>query len=127
MKRNHEAEVGLPPREFTTAHDMDARLRTEGDWVAVKGTGSMAPYIPAGDPKATVAWVKVENCDFESLNKNELVVFNTENFGLILHQLAKKTAAGWITSGLHNSNYDSTRVYPENFRGRVVKTYILIP
>ena len=87
----------------------------------------MAPYIPAGDPKATVAWVKVENCDFESLNKNELVVFNTENFGLILHQLAKKTAAGWITSGLHNSSYDSTRVYPENFRGRVVKTYILIP
>ena len=126
IHRHREAESSMPIPEFISAHDMDAKLREEPDWVAIKGTGSMAPYIPASeDPKKIVAYVRVERCDFNDLRKNNLVVFNTQTFGLILHQLAQKTAAAWVTTGLHNHNYDSTRVYPENFRGRVVKTLIL--
>ena len=58
------------------------------------------------------------------LGAGDLIVFSTAK-GNVCHQLATLTAAGWITSGLHNSSYDTTRVYPETFVGRVVKTYIV--
>lgn len=114
-----------PPRVEISASQVDKLLREESNLVAVRGTGSMAPYIPAGDPNKIVAWVKVERCEFDELLIGQIVVFDTAKFGLILHRLAQKTAAGFITSGDHNHNYDSSRVYPENFRGRVVKTYVL--
>lgn len=113
-----------PPREFVEAYEVDGLLR-EHKLIAVKGTGSMAPYIPAGDPSKNVAWVIVEECEFDALKKGDIVVFEVEPYGFILHRLALKTAAGWITSGDHNFSYDSTRVYPENFRGRVTYTYVL--
>jgi hypothetical protein len=127
--QHHRAALeSMPVPKTSTRHDMDARLRSSSDWVAIKGTGSMAPYIPAHkDPTRIVAYVRVVRCDFDSLKKHMLVVFDTDRFGLILHQLSQKTAAGWVTSGLANHNYDTTRVYPENFRGKVVETYILEP
>ena len=115
---------GLPPRSYVYPHEIDEMLRKER-LIAVKGTGSMAPYIPAGDPTKRVAWVRVEACDFSELKRGDLVVFETQQQGLILHQLSQKTAVGWITSGLNNHSYDSTRVYPENFQARVVHTYVL--
>lgn len=113
-----------PPRVFVESYEVDELLR-EHKLVAVKGTGSMAPYIPAGDPTKNVAWVKLEECEFDVLKKGDIVVFEVEPYGYILHRLALKTAAGWITSGDHNFAYDASRVYPENFRGRVVLTYVL--
>jgi hypothetical protein len=112
----------LPPSQPVAPHEIDGMLREGYPLVAVLGTGSMQPYIPAGEGR--VAWVMVERCDFRVLGKGDLVVFRTPS-GNILHQLAQLTAAGWITSGLHNASYDTTRVYPETFVGRVVKTYIL--
>jgi hypothetical protein len=97
-------------------------LREGYPLVAVLGTGSMQPYIPAGEGR--VAWCMIERCDFKLLNRADLVVFRTPS-GNVVHQLAELTAAGWITSGLHNSQYDSTRVTAETFVGRVVKTYLL--
>ncbi len=112
----------LPPSTTVAPHEIDGMLREGYPLVAVLGTGSMQPYIPAGEGR--VAWCLIERCDFRVLGKGDLVVFRTPK-GNILHQLAQLTAAGWITSGLHNSSYDTTRVYPETFVGRVVKTYII--
>jgi len=122
IQRHRSMIKALPPSFTVAPHEIDGMLREGYPLVAVLGTGSMQPYIPAGDGR--VAWVMVERCDFRVLGKGDLVVFRTPS-GNILHQLAQLTAAGWITSGLHNSSYDTTRVYPETFVGRVAKTYII--
>ena len=124
IQRHRTMVKALPPSQDVAAYEIDGMLREGYPLVAVLGTGSMQPYIPAGEGR--VAWIMVERCDFRVLGKGDLVVFSTPK-GNIVHQLAQLTGAGWITSGLHNSSYDSTRVYPENFIGRVVKTYILKP
>ena len=122
IQRHRSMVKALPPYQPVAPHEIDAMLREGYPLVAVLGTGSMQPYIPAGEGR--VAWVMIERCDFNLLSKGDLVVFRTPKCN-ILHQLAQLTAAGWITSGLHNSNYDNTRVHPETFVGRVVKTYVL--
>jgi hypothetical protein len=122
IQRHRSMVKALPPSQPVAPHEIDGLLREGYPLVAVLGTGSMQPYIPAGEGR--VAWVMVERCDFRVLGKGDLVVFRTPQ-GNIVHQLAQLTAAGWITSGLHNASYDTTRVYPETFVGRVVKTYII--
>ena len=122
MKRNKDMVKALPPSSYIAPHEIDAMLREGYRLVAIMGTGSMQPYIPAGEGR--VAWVLVDRCDFRLLGAGDLIVFSTPK-GNVCHQLATLTAAGWITSGLHNSSYDTTRVYPETFLGRVVKTYIV--
>ena len=122
IQRNRSMIKALPPSSTVAPHEIDGMLREGYPLVAVLGTGSMQPYIPAGDGR--VAWVMIERCDFRVLSKGDLVVFRTAK-GNILHQLAQLTGAGWITAGLHNASYDTTRVYPETFVGRVVKTYII--
>jgi hypothetical protein len=122
INRHRSMIKALHPAQTVAPHEIDGMLREGYPLVAVLGTGSMQPYIPAGD--GVVAWVMIERCDFKLLAKGDLVVFRTKR-GNILHQLAQLTAAGWITSGLHNSTYDDSRVCPEAFVGRVVKTYIL--
>jgi hypothetical protein len=112
----------LPPSFTVASHEIDGMLREGYPLVAVLGTGSMRPHIPAGD--GIVAWCMIERCDIKLLSRGDLVVFRTKQ-GNILDQLAQLTASGWITSGLHNSGYDSTRVTADNFVGRVVKTYIV--
>ena len=94
--------------------------------VAVLGTGSMQPYIPAGkeDSREIVAYVQVERIAFGRVRKGDLIIFRYGNLH-ILHQLAAKDKDGWIASGLHNERYDYPRVTAENFVGRVVKTYLL--
>ena len=122
IQRHRSMVKALPPSFTVATHEIDGMLRGGSPLVAVLGTGSMQPYIPAGE--GVVAWVMIERCDFKLLNKGDLIVFRSKH-GNILHQLAQLTAAGWITTGLHNASYDTTRVYPETFVGRVVKTYIL--
>ena len=122
IQRNRSMVKALPPSVNVSAYEIDAMLREGYHLVAIMGAGSMQPYIPAGEGR--VAWVLVDRCDFRLLGAGDLIVFSTPK-GNICHQLATLTAAGWITSGLHNSSYDQTRVYPETFVGRVVKTYIV--
>lgn len=122
IQRHRSMVKALPPSFTVAPHEIDRMLREGYPLVAILGTGSMQPYIPAGEGR--VAWCMTERCDFNLLGKGDLVVFRTPS-GNILHQLAQLTAAGWITSGLHNSKYDNTRVTAEIFVGRVVKTYII--
>jgi hypothetical protein len=122
IQRHRSMVKSLPPSFTVAPHEIDGMLREGYPLIAVLGTGSMQPYIPAGE--GVVAWVMVERCDFRVLGQGDLVVFRTPS-GNVVHQLAQLTSAGWITSGLHNSSYDTTRVYHETFVGRVVKTYII--
>jgi len=112
----------LPPSYTVVPHEIDGMLREGYPLVAVLGTGSMQPYIPAGEGR--VAWVMIERCDFRVLGQGDLVVFRTPS-GNVVHQLSELTAEGWTATGLHNSHYDPTRVTAETFVGRVVKTYLL--
>ena len=112
----------LPPFQFVAPHEIDGLLRKGYPLVAVLGTGSMQPYIPAGN--GVVAWAMVTSCDFRTLGKGDLVVFRTP-IGNVIHQLAQLDGDGWITTGLHNNGYDSTRVTRDTFVGRTVKTYLL--
>ena len=122
IQRHRSMVKALPPSFTVAPHEIDGMLREGYPLVAVLGTGSMQPYIPAGEGR--VAWVMVERCDFKLLAKGDLVVFRTPT-GNIVHQLAQLTASGWTATGLHNSSYDSTSVTANNFVGRVVKTYII--
>ena len=122
IQRHRSMIKALPPSFTVAQHEINGMLREGYPLVAVLGTGSMQPYIPAGEGR--VAWCLIERCDFRVLGKGDLVVFRTKQ-GNILHQLAELTPEGWITTGLHNSNYDTTTVSIDNFIGRVVKTYIV--
>lgn len=113
----------LPPVENIHSYEVDAMLRNGYHVVSILGTGSMQPYIPEGD--GVVAWCLIDQCDYSLLGEGDLVVYDNGKFN-VLHQLACLTNDGWIASGLHNKDYDETRVVRSNFRGRVVKTYVLI-
>jgi hypothetical protein len=122
IQRHRSMVKALPPSFTVAPHEIDGMLREGYPLVAVLGTGSMQPYIPAGEGR--VAWCMIDRCDFRVLGKGDLVVFRTPS-GNVVHQLSELTAEGWTATGLHNSHYDSTRVTAETFVGRVVKTYLL--
>ena len=122
LKRHYFMVKALPPSSTVAPHEIDGMLREGYPLVAVLGTGSMQPHIPAGT--GVVAWCMIERCDFRVLGKGDLVVFRTPK-GNVVHQLAQLTSSGWTAAGLHNSGYDSTSVTASNFVGRVVKTYIV--
>lgn len=113
----------LPPVERIYAYEVDEMLRKGYPMIAILGTGSMQPYLPAGE--GIVAWAVLENCDYDLLGEGDLIVYHHNGIN-ILHQLSLLTDEGWIASGLHNVRYDYARVTREMFRGRVVKTFILI-
>jgi hypothetical protein len=114
----------LPPSEKTTSAQVQLMLVSGADLIGVLGTGSMVPYIPAGNPNKIVAWVQIERVDFSELESGDLVVYR--EIGLnILHQIVDKNKNGWSASGLGNERYDRFLVTKENFSGRVAKTYIL--
>jgi len=112
----------LPPSYKIQSYEIDGMLREGYPLVAILGTGSMQPHIPAGE--GVVAWCMIERCDFRLLSKGDLVVFRTED-GNVVHQLANLTSAGWTASGLNNPSYDFTKVTNSNFVGRVVRTYVI--
>ena len=112
----------MPPITEVSHHDINQMLRDGADLVAVRGTGSMRPLIPAGD--GIVAYALVERCDYSQLKRDNLVVFSTTK-GNVIHQLAQATPQGWITSGSANGAYDAGRVTASNFHSRAVQIYTL--
>lgn len=124
LERQHRAVAALPPVEYVTHEDMQALLVSGRKLVGVLGTGSMAPYIPKGDPRKIVAYAELEGSDFGDLHVGDLVVYRSARGGVI-HQVSSKDNDGWIVSGLNNKFYDATRVVRSNFSGRVVRTFVL--
>ncbi len=106
--------------------DVDSMLRSHSNVVAIKGTGSMRPLIPAGKPDEIVAWAVVNNShDFALLVTGDVVVFEHKNGSLIIHELNVLDGEGWISSGSYNKFYDSNRVTRKNLRGVVTLIYKL--
>lgn len=106
--------------------DVDAILREHRNVVAVKGTGSMRPLIPAGKPTEIVAWAILDKTkDFNLLEAGMVVVFSQKNGTFIIHELNTLDKDGWISSGSYNGFYDSGRVTRENLRGVVTLIYKL--
>lgn len=123
-------ERGLPPRVECAGQAAAARQAYAfagdhgGDVIAVLGTGSMAPYIPAAAPGAdplrtVVAYVvAAPRATFADIRPGALVVYRAAWSAAhpVLHQAASRDAAGWIMSGLHNPEYEARwRVTPANF------------
>lgn len=125
IKEQHNRQAALPvPKTVSSAEIQLMIAMWDKDLIAVKGTGSMRPYIPGGDDEATVAYVEIERVSFGTLKENDLVVYRAPDTN-ILHQLVDRDSDGWIVSGLHNRYYDDLRVTADNYVGRVVHTYIL--
>jgi len=123
MKRNKTALEAMPVPVWIERYQVDEILREQANAVRVLGTGSMRPTIPAGRHDEVVAIVIYEPCpDFDSLRVGKPVIFKHPS-GLIVHQLAKLTPSGWVTTGSANAGYDTGTVTKENLRGLVVKIY----
>jgi hypothetical protein len=120
------AKSALPPR-YEVATLRDARLRAGSQCVAVLGSGSMRPYIPASsDPSRIVAYASTENTPYQDLQKGELVIYRWKG-GFILHQIVARQGDSWISSGLGNPRYDAEHVTRETYARRVVRVYVIKP
>ena len=83
--------------------------------IPVLGTGSMAPYIPPAptgrDPlDVVVAYVTPRSgATFDDITEGALVIYRPQwaSGKNVIHQAAKRTAGGWIMSGLHNERSES--------------------
>lgn len=114
------------PRIIDVApYEIDSILRLYSNVVAIRGTGSMQPLIPAGKPDEIVAWAVVDNIDFALLGAGDVVVFTHKDDGLVIHELNLLDGEGWISSGSYNKSYDSGRVTRKNLRGVVTLIYKL--
>ena len=122
LRRQSAAVASLPPTQLAQLHEIQHLLIAGADLVAISGTGSMRPYLPAG--VGIVAYAQLERVSFDQLQAHDLVAFRAPH-GNILHQLARPDNGDWIATGLNNAHYDATRVSADNFIGRVVKTYVL--
>jgi hypothetical protein len=118
------AKSALPPR-FEVAALRDARLLAGPHCVAVLGTGSMRPYIPASaDPRQIVAFAALENTPYAELQKGELVVYRWRG-SYVIHQIVAQQGDNWISSGLANRRYDAQHVTLETYYRRVVRVYVI--
>lgn len=124
--------LGLPPRIVVADQATGQRLASEwtraqgGMWHPVLGTGSMAPYIPPGDPKAVVAYaVTKRDGTFASVTPGALCIYRWGALS-VLHQAAAQAGAGWTMSGLHNARHDIVMT-AENFTGIVDRVYVWNP
>lgn len=127
-------ELGLPPRDESDRTQAAALLAANG-WAlannggtiaAVLGTGSMAPYIPAGDPAQVVAYAVTRNgATFDDVTPGAVCVYrhSASPVGVTIHGAAERTGSGWVMSGLHNSRSD-IRMTRENFVGIVVRVFV---
>lgn len=124
--------AGLPPR-IVCATQEEARAAAGPTAIAVLGTGSMAPYIPAAapgrDPLATVVAYLVPDANlvFTDIRPGRIVVYKPDWSPIyaVAHGAASQDAAGWIMSGLHNRDYEArTRVNTDNFLAIVASVYV---
>jgi hypothetical protein len=120
------AKSALPPR-YEVATPREARLLAGPQCIAVLGTGSMRPYIPASpDPRQIVAYASTEKTPYAELQKGELVVYRWQG-GFIVHQIVARQGDSWISSGLSNRRYDALHVTRETYDCRVVRVYVIKP
>lgn len=124
---NMDKPVKKHPRVIEIeSYEIDAILRSYSNVVAIRGTGSMRPLIPAGKPDEIVAWAILDNSkDFALLEQGLVVVFDSGKNGLIIHELNQLDKDGWISSGSYNGFYDAGRVTRTNLRGVVISIYKL--
>lgn len=133
-------EIGLPPRDEVAQTRNEAFVRAQewaaangGEVVAVLGTGSMAPHIPAApegvDPLSYVAaYVVLETGGtWSGIAKGRPCVYRPvwAKGGRVLHGAAQRDGGGWIMSGLANPRSESwERMTPEKFDGIAARTFV---
>jgi hypothetical protein len=122
MYRDKAARAAMPVPIWIERYEVDGILRSNANAVLIRGTGSMRPTIPAGRHDEIVAVAIYEPRAVESLKVGQCVIFKHPS-GLIIHQLAKLTPSGWVTTGSANMGYDTGTVTQANLRGVVVKIY----
>lgn len=133
VSRRHQADLvaGLPPRIACT--DQAAALVQAGPTaIPVRGTGSMAPYIPPAAPglvplDTVVAYVVLDPAaTYESVSVGALVLYTAGwTSHHVLHQAALKDGLGWIMSGLHNERSETwERLTPASYKGTVARVYV---
>lgn len=126
---HREMEDKLPERVTyaTQAEAMDAAItdaKPGSRLGLVRGTGSMAPFIPGGRPKEIVAYTMSRpKARFEDVKKGDLCAWGNGDV-LILHQAAQKIGDGWKMSGYNNARFDGPLMTAENFGGIVEKIYL---
>lgn len=126
----HTLTSNLPPR-IECRDEAEARTLAGPAAIAVLGTGSMAPFIPAAlpgqDPRKTVvAYAVIEPATYADIQAGDLCIYETEwTPGLVMHPAAMKDFGGWIMSGTGNARSEARwRVTPANFRGIVARVYV---
>lgn len=127
-------EKGLPPKDTSAANRAEGFLlasdfatKNGGEIYGVAGTGSMAPYIPAGLPTDVVAYaVTRKDATIRDVVPGDVCLYKRDDAaykGLVIHGAATFTSAGWIMSGLHNSRRDILMT-EANFVGIVAKVFV---
>ncbi len=130
--------AGLPPR--VVCADRQAAMDEAGAWaranggvvIAVLGTGSMAPYIPAAPAgeaprKFIAAYVVMLPGGYNDIKRGKLCIYRAEWDAklYVLHQAAQSDGLGWVMSGLHNSRSEPQwRVTPANFIGITARVFV---
>jgi len=129
---------GLPLREtcenrFDALAKAGAFARASGGVViAVLGTGSMAPYIPAAPPDANprewiAAYAVTAPATFADIRPGSLCLYRAEwsPSVSVIHQAAQRDSLGWVMSGLHNPRSEPQwRVTPANFIGITARVFV---
>lgn len=124
-------EAGLPSR-VVCASQAEALAQAGPGSVAVLGTGSMAPYIPASraglDPLTTIVAyvVLVPGAGIADVKKGDLCIYVPVWAGRnVMHQAAEFDNGGWIMTGLNNREFEnSERMTGDKFVGVVARTYV---
>lgn len=65
----------------------------------------------------------VENKDFEDLKKGDIILFNTREYGLVIHRIIDETSSGFITKGDNNESPDNWVVSLEMYKGCVAEIH----
>ena len=133
VSRRKQAEIarGLPPR-VVCASQADALDRAGDGAIPIRGTGSMAPFIPPAAPglvplDTVVAYVVLDPAaTYDSITVGALVIYApTWTPHRVMHQAALKDGLGWIMSGLHNERSETGwRVTTANYVGAVARVYV---
>ena len=122
-------ENGLPPRVVCTSQD-DAYNQAGGKQaIPVRGTGSMAPYVPLSPTGDITAYVVASGEGYDAIKTGKLCIYRaswtTPPNQPVMHQAATQDADGWVMSGLNTTYSEATwRVNQSNFIAIVAKTYI---
>lgn len=65
----------------------------------------------------------VEDKPFTEVEKGDIIVVNTDAYGLVIHRVVRKTEYGYLTKGDNNERIDSWLVTEEGYRGCVAEIH----